>query len=344
MKIFAAAIIAACSATLVQAQEITSVAVSPDGTTIKAAGTNRVVYTVDAETMQITDRHYHPGKVEEIQYTPDGRRIIMRMDNEMVRVVSARSLKNLYEISDVDEMSLSADGSRLALLENSYKGGILSLVNAANGKPISRIEFPEIRTRVVGLSADGSKAIVLSQGDNDGDLEPKESTPSDLDDYAEDLFKQQHDGYVSKVIAVDFSDDSHTVNQTFFRSSFPFAVGMVGDKLAVTNGTQDSALIAADGSTELMNFGDLYLSNAMLSADASTVMMNNGSTFMVHGLDGSVIGAEQRKIEGPRIDGPGEWITAMDEAADGTIYVATSAYRLWKIAPDASEPEVIPVY
>lgn len=102
--------------------------------------------------------------------------------------------------------------------------------------------------------------------------------------------------------------------------------------------------MSADGSTEMLNVGETYMSNASLSADGSAIMMTNGTTFMVHKLEGAEALTQLREVQGPRIDGPGEWVTATDEAADGTIYMGTSAYRIWKLAPDATEPEVAPVF
>ena len=95
----------------VSAQQMTAVAVSPDGATVLAAGDNRVLYTLDGATLEVTDRKYIPQQVKEIHYSRDGRRIFLRMDNRLFRAHAAGSFKMLFEVENISSMSLESVSS-----------------------------------------------------------------------------------------------------------------------------------------------------------------------------------------------------------------------------------------
>ena len=326
----------------VSAQQMTAVAVSPDGATVLAAGDNRVLYTLDGATLEVTDRKYIPQQVKEIHYSRDGRRIFLRMDNRLFRAHAAGSFKMLFEVENISSMSLASDAERLALLEDNYDGGVLHIM-ATSGKLMKKMEYPDIDTELVAMSADGRTAMLLTDSDK-SDTEPKESAPSDLKGYDKYVFRQKNDGYISQILNVNVGDGSHTINDTFYRISFPFAIRMLGDKMAIINGAQDSGLVSADGSTQLINLGDSYVSAGRISDDGTQVVLTSNNDVTIHPLDNGVAGDAIRELEVERIDGPSERVTAMDEGADGTLYMVTSGYRIWRIAPGASDIEIKPVF
>ena len=81
-------------ASIVQAQEINSLAISPDGATLLAAGDNRTLYTVDAASLAVTDRKYFPEQIRWVAYSEDGKSVFLRSQE---RTFSARNATNFKE-------------------------------------------------------------------------------------------------------------------------------------------------------------------------------------------------------------------------------------------------------
>ncbi len=64
------------------AQGIEGLSVSPDGQTILMSGTNRVVYTVSADLLEVSNRLYVPEMVRQIIHSDDGNLVFLRDDEE----------------------------------------------------------------------------------------------------------------------------------------------------------------------------------------------------------------------------------------------------------------------
>lgn len=323
--------------------EMPALAVSPDGATLMAAGDNRTLYTVDTATLQVSERRYVPEQIEWLDYSPDGRILFMRTDEEVFSAHSGGSLKTLYRVEDVDTLSYRPDLDRVAVMENNYKGGIVRLLVASTGEVLHRVELPEIKTSLIVLGDDGKSAIILTNYAS-SESEPKESTPSDLKGYPRYLHQQQHNGYVSNVVALNLETGAHSMAETFYHSGAPDLVAMQSGRMLLLNNNNDSALISADGATDLMDLGDDYISFSGLLGDGATMIKARNDEVGFYPLDGAKAGLATRMLEAGRLPGPGERVTAMDEAGDGTLYLLTDAYRLWKIAPGASEMEITPVF
>ncbi len=337
----AAAILVTASAAV--AQQMPAVAVSPDGATVLAAGDNRVLYTLDAETLSVTARRYIPGLVRWMDYSADGRNVFIRTDDRTFTARAANSFKTRYRFEDIFAVSYAPAADRIALLENGYKAGVLHILVASTGEVLRRLEFPDIDTEIVALSEDGERVLILT-GSERSDDEPNESPSSDLKGYDRYLFRQKNDGYVSTVVSVNVGDGSWATAPTYYRVSFPSQVRMIGDKMMILKGTSDSAFVSADGTTELMDLGSGYMAEGRVNDDGATLTLTGGTEIKLHPLAGTAAGEMTFEVDAGRIDGPGERVTAMDEAADGAVYMVTSAYRIWKLVPGADAVKGGPVF
>jgi hypothetical protein len=333
----------ALTAGAANAQQITAVAVSPDGATLLVAGANRVIYTVDPATLAVTDRRYEPGRVKWMEFSGDGSSIYVLTDDARFAAYAVGSFKQGFTAEGVDAVSYSRTANRLALLENKYDGGILRILQATNGKEMAKIIFPEIDTELVALSDDGKTALILTDGDQT-DAEPKANPPSDVKDHDKYLFRQQNDGYMSQVLTVNLQSGEFSAAPTYYRVSFPEQVRMQGDAMAIINDRGDSALVQADGNATLLNLGKDFVSMAWLADDGASMMLNSGDDVAIVPLTEGAVGAPTREFEVGRVQGPTERVSAVDQAGDGTLYMGTTAYRLWKLTPDGAEIEVAPVF
>ncbi|MCG6904583.1 MAG: hypothetical protein LJE68_18080 [Rhodobacter sp.] len=325
------------------AQQISAVAVSPDGATVMVAGDNRVLYTVDAATLDVTSRRYVPEQIRWMQYSSDGDTLFWRTQERTFAAVGLGSFKTRFSAENISSVAYAPGASRLLLLENNYKGGVLHLLAAHNGKNVLKLEMPELRTEDATISDDGATALLLTNSES-SDAEEKAQPGSDLKGHAKFEFRQQHDGYISKIVAVDLKAGTFAVASSWYRISNPSQVRMLGDAAVFVNSVSDSGTVGADGSSRLLDLGERFSSHIRISDDGESIVMSSGRDVAVHPLADGVAGAPVRELEADDLPGPSERVTAMDEAADGTLYLGTSGYRLWKVAPGASEVQAAPVF
>jgi hypothetical protein len=228
-------------------------------------------------------------------------------------------------------------------LDGNYKGGILTVLAATSGKLMSQLEMPDIRTNDVALSADGSSAILLTSSQS-SDAEEKAQPGSDLKGYDKYLFRQEHDGYISQVVTADLNAGSFEVADTYFRVSQPKYVRMIGDAMTIVNGVNDSAMIKAGGTAQMLDMGEAYVGHSRISNDGTEIIMSINRDVRFHPFSNGAAKEMTREVKADNIGGPSERVTAIAEGTDGTVYLGTSAYRIWKIARGSDTMEIATVY
>ena len=325
------------------AHEIEALTISPDGGTLLVAGDNRVLYRLATADMSVSERRYIPEQIKWISYSEDGDTVFLRTNDGTFQAVNSGSFKVKFSADDVDAVSYAPAARRIALLDANYKGGILTVLAATSGKQMSKLEMPDIRTTDVALSADGNSAILLTSSKS-SDAEEKVQPGSDLKGYPKYVFRQEHDGYISQVVSADLKAGSFEVADTYFRVSQPKYVQMMGDAMTLVNGVTDSAMIAPDGSAKMMDMGENYVGHSRISNDGTEIIMSTNRDVRFHPFSNGVAGEMTREVKGDDIGGPSERVTAITEGTDGTIYLGTSAYRIWKIAPGSDTIEAATVY
>ena len=328
---------------LAQAQQMPATAISPDGATLLVAGDNRVIYTLDAATLAVTSRRYLPEQVEWMTYSQDGETIFMRTQARTFSARSAGSFKERFGAEKVNAVSYAPEAGRILLMENNYKGGILRLLAASSGKNILKMDLPELRTDEVVLSDDGASALILTNSEN-SDTEEKAQPGSDLKGFAKYDFRQRHDGYISKVIAVDLAAGTFAATDTWYRVSNPTQLRMLGGNAVLVKSVSDTAVIQPDGSTTMIDLGEKYASFVQISADGQNVYLASNNELRIHALNGTAVATGGLTIQADRQPGPAERVTSMAEAGDGTLYLATSAYRILKVSPGATSVTAVPVF
>jgi hypothetical protein len=194
----------------------------------------------------------------------------------------------------------------------------------------------------MAVSDDAARAVVLSRYQR-SDTEESKNPPSDMKGFEKHHFRQQHDGYTTNVMEVDLGAGSFDSSETWYRTSYPSVTRFVGEKALFLGDAQDSALIAPGGEAEMLDLGEDYFSMATLTRDGTEVVQTNGAEVRFRPLDPSAAG-NAPVLDAGRAGGPAERATAMAEAEDGTLYIATSAYRILKVAPDRSSITAHPVY
>ncbi|MBY6163156.1 hypothetical protein KUV73_19900 [Mameliella alba] len=341
ISLIAGLAVAGVAASSAGAQSIETISVSPDGKTLLVGGTNRTVYTVTAGTLEVTGRRYVPQLVRQIVHGADGEMVFFRDDADTLTAYKTADMSVAWKASDVDDMVYDARAGAIAALDQHYKDDSVTLFFAATGEQMARVAMGKIKANLIALAPGADKAMVLTNYDK-SDAEEKQDEPADLTKLQKADFKQLHDGYVSNVVSVDFGTGSFEMAETPYRVSFPKDVRMMGDQLMVLRTNFDSMMFSADGSGALIDLGEDYFNFAGMDAKGENYILTKGVDlrFVPVGKDGP-----EGVLKGERLrGGPAEWVTAMTEAPDGTLYFGTNAYRLLKVGPDRGKIEIAPIF
>lgn len=325
----------------VQAQAIETISVSADGKTVLVGGSNRTVYSVDAETLEVTNRRYVSELVRQIIHGANGDLVFFRDDADNLNAFNTSDMSFAWAARDVDEMVYDAGSNTLAVLDEHYKDDSVRLLSATDGEQKQRIVMGKLKSDMIALAPGAGKALIVT-GYTKTDKEEKQEEPDNLTKLEKADFKQKTDGYVSTVVTVDFGAGSFETAETPYRVSYPKAVRMAGDQIMILRTNRDSMLLGSDGSGALIDLGEDYFNFSGIDAKGETYILTNGVEIRFVPVDG---GAAQGLLSAERLrGGPAEWVTAMGEAADGTLYFGTNAYRLMKVSPSRGKIDVMEVY
>lgn len=333
--------LAGFSAGVACAQTIETISVSPDGKTVLVGGSNRTVYTVSADTLAVTGRRYVPQLVRQITHGAGGELVFFRDDADVLTAYKVDGMSEAWKVSDVDDMAYDAETRTIAALDQHFKDDSVRLLQAATGDQQARVAMGKIKANLIALAPGAGKALILT-GYTKSDAEEKQEEPADLTKLQKADFKQKTDGYVSNVVTVDFEAGSFEMAETAYRVSYPKAVRFSGGRMMVLRTNVDSMMLGPDGSGALIDLGEDYFNHAGIDAAGESYVLSKGVELRFVPVKGE--GAEG-VLKGDRLrGGPAEWITAMAEAPDGTLYFGTNAYRLLKVGPGRGRIEIMPVF
>ncbi|SMY06847.1 hypothetical protein [Flavimaricola marinus] len=328
------------SAALAQsANGLSGVSISPDGQSLLVTGESRVLYTLDPTTLEVRDRRWLPETASWMDHLPDGSAYLVRSDDRTIFAADAGSHEKLWEVENISGFSYAAASGKLLIYRNRSEETQFHIVDTATGAEGPMIALPELRAEAIALSDDGRFALGLTRSERTED-EPTEDAPDDLDDFAEEEFKQMHDGRMSAVIQIDVEAGTATGTPTYFTMSSADMVRMVAGVAVILDG-RESALILPNGTVQMLDVGRPGGRTSHLSDDGLTMFLGDRRGLILRPLGGG----EDTEIEVDAGDIPGdsEYPVAIDQGPDGTIYVGTDAYRIWAVAPDGSDLRAEPV-
>lgn len=339
---FAAALaLAGFSAGAAQSQSIETISVSSDGKTVLVGGSNRTVYTISADSMEVTGRRYVPHLVRQIVHGAIGELVFFRDDADVVTAYKVDGMTEAWSVSDVDDMAYDAQTRVIAALDQHFKDDSVRLLQASTGEQLARVAMGKIKANLIALEPGAGKALILT-GYTKTDAEQKQDEPEDLTKLQKADFKQMTDGYVSNVVTVDFVSGSFEMAETPYRVSYPKAVRVSDGKMMILRTNVDSMMLGPDGTGALIDLGEDYFNHAGIDAKGENYILAKSVELRFMPVSGE--GAEG-VLKGDHLrGGPAEWVTAMTEAADGTLYFGTNAYRLLRVGPTRGKIEIMPVF
>lgn len=319
-----------------------TVALSPDESMLVASGDPRTLYITDPATLVVKDRIWVETSVFDLSFNKDGSVLAVQDTKDEVRLYSTSDWSLNTVVEGCYSFSPSRESDTFAgYSTRDYAAKIHSLTD---GSVKTTIQFPD-RTNIsaLGLNADGTKLAVLFK-DQDDESEEKigySDMPKDLKGMDRDKFQLEHDGKTSKLGIYDTASGELIKEvTTFYTSTSESKIGFAGDSVVVFNYRNLNALISPEGEVEMFAMPSSFNYGMGISPDQS-LLMGGGlahASFMKI-ADKSFV---DYKID--KLPGWPEYFQGFCAAKDGTVYGATSAYRVVKVGPDGTVQELKPVH
>jgi hypothetical protein len=348
--LLAAALLALCLATFPAAaatpkNALGAVAVSPDGGTIAAAGDNRVLYLVDAATLEVRERVPVGTSPLEIWYSADGSTLAMLTTDDALLFFETGGWTIKGELKDVFAVAQAAAADALVILGRPKKDQGGSFATPLKVVPLSGAA-PTLEVAVAGEVAsiaarpDASAFVALTKPKKD-ESETKEEPPSDLKGLDKEVFKLQHDQQASEVIVLDAAGVETGRQPSWFSQSGSLFGVYHDDTVHFLGYNNRNAIFTEDGGLMLLFEGPSSF-NYALGTDAAQSRVAVGSL-----RQGGIVNLSNSAAVAFDIDqerGWPEYFKGYAFAPDGSLWGGTTSYRLVHIGADGKVIAIKPVF
>ena len=313
-------------------------AISQDGSKLVVGGDTRVLYVLDPATLKVTDRIWLQTNIYEMEFNKDGSVLVMEDTSETLYFLSTANWEISKKVYKAGSFSAAPLVDLLAGYEAAWKRSTVKVLSMTDGQEKASLKL-DSKVLMVGLSPDGAKLVVISEGPKDA--EPKENPPSQLRDLERETFRQKHDGKVSVIAEYEVPSMNKISEHTmFYTPRNPKAV-------VYQNGV--CVVITYDNVNARITGGQVTLFQSESSYNYGGGSAGNGKAMLSGGLRKGTyynLSGEMKTTPFSINSLPGwpEYYEGFGVGPDGTGYGVTSAYRLVVIAPDGSVARVVPIY
>lgn len=322
-----------------------AVAVSPDGGTVAAAGDNRVLYLVEPDTLAVRERILLGTNPLEMWYSADGKTLAILTTDDVVLFYSTETWEETARSEQVKAYAPALAADAIAIIGRAKKDSdgnyqtpfmVYSLVDgsvllqatvAGNGEALA-------------AKPDASAFAMLTRQEDDPD-EPKEDPPADLKNLDKEVFKQQHDAKSSETVMLDAAGAETARAKTWFGSPSGLVGAWGGEELRFLGYHNRNPSYGADGA--ILGMWETPISynyGIGVSPDQTVIAIGTLRDGALMSLaDGSSLDFDLEQVPGWP-----EYIEGFGFAPDGSVYGATTAYRLLHIGADGRIKTIAPIY
>ena len=323
------------------ANGIGGIAVSPDGKTVLAAGDTRVVYVLDAATMEVKDRVYTGTTVVWMTYRQDGKVVFARDTSGVLTAVDTSTFKPVWQLKGTQTADYALAANLLAVtVRKKYNEYLARTIDANTFETKSETALPvKFYPRGQGISIDGLKMVVTSSSRRVKDEERKRP-PSDMRGLERNVFRHKHDQYGSQIAQIDLTTGQTEITDSWWYSSRPKHIHVTMGGATVLGYTSDNATIAPSGEVTMIDAGSRsqYSAMTMPAGDAYVIGAMRQISLKKAGSDSAQVFKLKRMAGWP------EYVLRFTTGPNGKIYASTNAYRVIVLDPAAGTIKAHAVY
>jgi WD40 repeat protein len=322
-----------------------TVALSPDGQTLVASGSNRAFLRLDPANLEVLERVWHGLSITTMAFNHDGSVLAVTDAGTggLVTFFDARTLQRKFDIRGREAVAFCTPADLFAGVEAHRSAEpFLAVQRLGDGGMVLRAALlPRRPVAAVGLDPEGRTAAVLYEAQNDP-AEDKSTPEAGLQGLDRIVAMHQGDGRTSVVDFYDIGTGELTARHTLFYApgSSARAVLLAGD-LIVVCGNNQNARIGPDGSVRLfqtacsVNYGIGFTPDhrTILTGGLAQAALTSAEDLATRGFP-----VQQKLPSWP------EYFRGFAGRPEGPFFGATDGFRVFSIHPQGSVAAVQPAY
>ncbi len=333
-----------------------TVAVSPKGDQLVAGGDNRVIYVLDAKTLEVKKRVPFAAPIIRMGFDASGGTLAVSDNDGTLHLIETSGWTTKAQQKNRHRAVFSPANGLVASTDTDYRSNTISVTGITDGKDVFSAKLPaQMPVAAMGISPDGARLAVLL-GANDDKDEPKvnySDIPKDLKGLARKLFEMKNDGKTSLAQLYDLKTGKLiSEKKTFFSMNHSQSIAaFVKDGVVFNEYSNYGLEFGENGEGRLIQFDGSFLYGSGVSHDGKYIMAGSLRDFVV--LDTASIAAkagEPDKLAGTvksidKLPGWPEYFKGFDAAAGGkAMYGATTGYRVVLFDASGQILKAAPVY
>lgn len=324
----------------VPAGGIGGIAVSPDGSTVLTAADSRVIYVMDASTMEVTDRVYTGTTVVWMTYRQDGAAYIMRDTSGLLSIHDAKTHERLWSVDRTETADYAPAANVLAFTVRENRINVAKVIDATSFEEKGTFELGEKFYPVgQGISLDGLRMVVLARGDK-RESEEKARPDNSLKGVERSTFRQQHDQRGAQIAQIDLATGNVNMTESWYQTGGPKGLVVGPTDAYVLAGSEEMARIDSAGDVEIFDSGARSHYGATMLPSLDTVVSGSLREITVKKMDAQA--AQKYKLDS--LPGWPEYVVRFAHTPDGKVLAGTTGYRVIVMDPAAGTTEAHTVY
>ncbi len=311
-----------------------ALALNPNGETLVAAGDNRTIYSIDANSLEVIGRTYFGSTINKMAYSPDGSVLYVQDSEPNIYILDAETFETKSKLAGYGMMQISNEAQRLVAINLDYGGDTLAVFDISENKlnSLAEVSFDkDDDISSMGINAAGTQVAIFFD-DVDSETEEKVSwsdIPDEYKGFEKDIYSEQHDGKEARFLLLSTPELDVLADYVSFYT--PYSKEFVffqGDDVLITSSNNENARYKLNGDVEMWEWDGVSSSYAeAVSADHSVLVVGGYAEGTIYNVEN----ASGFSFELDDIPGASEYFTDFAVAADGSVYGTTTGYRIAKV-------------
>lgn len=320
-----------------------TIAVSPDNSTLIAAGYNRVMYVCNPADLSVKQRIFLEIIPYDASFTSDGKSLAIVSSDRFVNVYDTTTWEKKAEIPKAQDVSFAHGSDELVvMLATNYRDKKriqpIAVYDMSTGEKKREASF-EFEGYAIGTNQDASQVVLMSRPKTD-EAETKEKTPKELKDLERAEFELKHDGKTAEVLWLDSELKETNRNKTFYSDSGTNHI-FVKDNIATHLVYRNRCVqFTPDGQAKLFKTDTSFNYGMGVSRDMKTIAAGGLATGMVMNAETQT----STSFKHSRLPGFPEYFYGFAIGPDGIAYGGTSAWRIIKISAEGKVISETPIF